>query len=519
MKSSKQRQVGAFGGTLSLLVSVLFLSRGFSAVDARFLPDDTYYTLSIARNIFEGHGATMDGIISTSGFQPLIALFELPLFSILTQPEALTLGAVAISAIFGALAAALAGMLVLRETEVVWAGFLSGALIALSPVISANALNGLETSLAAALLLWVLWLLQGADRDSKMRDIVLIGLVAGFSILARIDSVLLLLPAGLWGLRQFGAARTAIVALVAAITVLPWVLYCMRFGSPVPESGAAVRQIVNFYITSGLRTLPEMNVPLIPTLGEFLVPRLPQIGIFAITGTLILALAQFVRIRRMSLSAVLLLSSISYIAFYAFYLPAFWFFDRYLNPVFIFCAILLSIILAIRAERVETCPLCRIVNTIAVIVLLIGPSVSIYLELMDREPPRPDRGYTRQARDVLQRLPDGAVLAAMQSGALTWWASSPPYAHAGIRVVNLDGVVNRHAKDAIHNHRLAAYLQSIHATHFSDWPLNAYMLNTYAGQEAQSVLGDRIFQSPPYTGFDLYRIALTIERGRSSLHE
>src|SRR5882757_7514778 len=53
---------------LGLRIAVLL--RPLEIVDRLFIPDDTYYTLTIARSMAHGHGPTVDGSTLTSGFQP-----------------------------------------------------------------------------------------------------------------------------------------------------------------------------------------------------------------------------------------------------------------------------------------------------------------------------------------------------------------------------------------------------------------------------------------------------------------
>lgn len=503
MKTSRLLFVGAFGALLSLALSIAYLRLGFAQIDGRFLPDDTYYTLSIARNLFEGRGLSTDGIIQTSGLQPLIVLFELPLFLLFSDPKTLVLGAVVVSAGFGALTAALAGMLAARESSTLWPGLVTAALVAVSPGLSGNALNGLETSLAAALLLWVLWLVQGTDGQGSFARAAVIGGVAGAALLARIDSVLFLLPAGLLGLSRLGVLRTAVVALVAAVVVLPWVLYCLRFGAPVPESGAAVRQIVEFHHTIE-KLGPMMGLNRIGiALDTLLSDRVLGIGAVIVLGSLLAGLAQLWRARAMNLAGVLALSGLLYLGFYLFYLPAFWFFDRYLNPVLLFSTILLVLTFAAHAEGRAG----RVVAALALGGVLIAISASTHLRVLSAPMMlRTDRGYTRQVEGILDQLPANAVLAAMQSGALGWWAGSAPYAEKHIRVINLDGVVNRAAKEAIGAHRLGDYLAQIEATHFADWPTNVLMLNTYLGAAPKARLGDKVFSGHLGESFDLYAV-------------
>ena len=62
----------------ALLLRGLLASRSSLALDRLFVPDDTYYTLEIARSIARGLGPTVDGVHLTSGFQPLLAFLLVP---------------------------------------------------------------------------------------------------------------------------------------------------------------------------------------------------------------------------------------------------------------------------------------------------------------------------------------------------------------------------------------------------------------------------------------------------------
>jgi len=70
-------------GGIALFAFVLrcaLLLRPLAVIDRRFIPDDTYYTLTIARSIAHGHGPTVDGRTLTSGFQPLQGFLMTPVF-------------------------------------------------------------------------------------------------------------------------------------------------------------------------------------------------------------------------------------------------------------------------------------------------------------------------------------------------------------------------------------------------------------------------------------------------------
>ena len=80
------------------------------------------------------------------------------------------------------------------------------------------------------------------------------------------------------------------------------------------------------------------------------------------------------------------------------------------------------------------------------------------------------KGYRTMALEILAQVPPGTTLGAMQSGALGY------YAAPSIRVVNMDGVVNRAAADAISANRLGAYITTAHIGYFADWDYNLHFL-------------------------------------------
>lgn len=72
--------------------------RDLGVLDALFIPDDTYYTLAIARSLAAGIGPTADGIVLTNGFQPLLAFLLVPVFWLLQDPDAALRAAIIIGA-------------------------------------------------------------------------------------------------------------------------------------------------------------------------------------------------------------------------------------------------------------------------------------------------------------------------------------------------------------------------------------------------------------------------------------
>lgn len=84
--------------TLPLLMILLVLGgvvrvalawRDIDALDALFFPDDTYLSLSIARNIARGLGSTFDGVVATNGYQPLYVWLAVPLYWLFPNDQVL----------------------------------------------------------------------------------------------------------------------------------------------------------------------------------------------------------------------------------------------------------------------------------------------------------------------------------------------------------------------------------------------------------------------------------------------
>ena len=65
---------------VGFVLRVAVLVRPIGVIDRLFVPDDTYYTLSIARSIAHGHGPTVDGHTLTSGFQALLGFLLVPVY-------------------------------------------------------------------------------------------------------------------------------------------------------------------------------------------------------------------------------------------------------------------------------------------------------------------------------------------------------------------------------------------------------------------------------------------------------
>lgn len=452
------------------LILLVLWAQPLTTIDRLFLPDDTYYTLSIARALSAGDGPSASGGILTSGFQPLTAFLMVPVFWLGADVNQALRAAILMSGIAGVAATGLIGLFVLRRTKQVWIALAGGLFAATSPLFVSNHLNGLETSLAGCLTLLAVLM---ADRIASTRDLrgaMMAGLVIGLAILARVDTVFVIGLIGLWTLARHGVLITAVVVGAALAVVIPWWSYCLvTFGSVVPESGGAVRMIVGYHQAVGHQGQFREVMMAALTLGTLAF----GFGVVGLLGSalgivlfMLMAVQAAIRDRQILPEAVLAVASAALLVFYVAYLPALWFFERYFYPIFL-AAVLCGTIAMWRLWMRGSAP-ARAATGLLMGGLLTANIVGLvpYFEADDgvyRRGIDGPKGYREVAIDILRRVPAGAVIASMQTGALGY------YADRGIRVVNLDGVVNGQAKAAIMKGALGDYMIRSSADYFADW--------------------------------------------------
>ena len=494
---------------LALALRCGIAAGSLEALDRWFVPDDTYYTLGFARSLAHGLGPTLDGTVQSNGFQPLLAFLLVPVFWVTRAGDsalraALVLGAlcdVAVVVLLGTIASKLAGRSASLITALLWA---------VSPLAIANALGGLETSLALALeLALVLAYIQVREHEARTPESgaskvwATIGALSGLAILARIDAVFLVAAIALLELpgltsRSAGARRRGwwIAAICGALILLPWWSYSVvRFGTPIPESGAAVLQITSLHRARYLRVPMQLGwaagsvlgSPFFdaPSLRELLLgnPLLSCVGFGCVNCVLLGAafwfsfMAHNTRVERRA-AAALVLHALAVLSFYAWVLPALWFFRRYLGPCQAVFTLLFGLWLSSAWRELRDASARFLVRAacgaacLAAIALTFLGTIDLYQFVCVVPQTSRDhglhgaKGYREVARGVLTRVPGGAILGAFQSGALSY------YAPRGVRVVNLDGVVDRGAREAAAELRLSDYARARGVTLITDWRTN-----------------------------------------------
>lgn len=478
-----------------MLLRGLLASRSSIVLDRLFVPDDTYYTLAIARSLARGLGPTVDGVHLTSGFQPLLAFLLVPALRFGASAEMAFRSALLIGVCADAVTTGLLGVLAFRVSggsriaaitaSVVWA-FSSSAIAA--------SLNGLESSLSVAVTVGALCAWLWAREKGTMVGWALSGALLGLALLTRVDTVFLVAAIGIATLVRVGPRAVFTSAAAAVAVVAPWWLYSLaRFGTVIPESGAAVREQTLVHAARGMNlrdtiawaSAASVGPPLFDSrwLRQALGSGASAIGLIVGVVFLIIALSVAYRARHHDALRVLSLYVSCIFAFYAMYLPATWFFRRYLLPVHVLTTICFALAMghAFGVSREERPWWTRVL--IAVSALFVSGSLVRAGQFLTAEPTMTvdvghhgAKGYREPARQILALAPPGAVIGSFQSGALAWFADG-----SGHRIVNLDGVVDGEAAAAFRDRRLAAFARARGVTHIADWSLNVRHLFERSG--------------------------------------
>ena len=495
----------------ALAVRIAIASQSIVTIDRLFLPDDTYYSLAIARNVARGLGPTADGHGLTNGFQPLVTFLQVPLFWLGLTPDGAAHFAVMQTALFGAMSVAAAGALLLRlgHRRAAW---IAATILALDPAIIKNDLDGLETSLATLSVLLAAHLFLSARHCPGRHKGFALGCMLGIALLARIDTCF---PVAVLGLLIFRLDRWvfAWAATGALIVVLPWWAYSLHaIGAVLPESGAAVRQIVlanTMPLRSSLLLALEACGQLFPLFAYESRPN-------ACVGETILMVAalqavRMVRDRRDDrLLAMLLFAASLQALFYAGFEAAFWFFPRYFGFFGTMLIMVVSLFLSGLAEA-RRGPLAeRLAATGLAALLATGLLVSArgFSVFFGRPQTTVDRGasgakgYREAALDLLGHLPSGARLGSLQSGALGF------YAPADIAVFNLDGVVSKPAYRAFRDATLGDLIRREHIAYFADWRVNFGFLQARYGPDLKNIKFELLASAAPQgpDTMSLYRV-------------
>lgn len=237
-RSKQQVFLQAAPFLLALVIIALRLPVVFgppAGLERQFINDDAFFYFKIAENIASGHGSTFDGINPTNGYHPLWMLVCTPIFSLAPLDRYLPLRI--LTFLLALLNAGNALYLLAFLKKIVSLGWamLGVVLWAFHPEITLHTtFAGLETGLYAFFLLALLYHSQEYLQNPVSKQQNRLVLLAILVLYSRLDSVMLLLPMGLWLVISQHSPRLAnrLLAQMVAITAVVMAAWMIRMGVP-----------------------------------------------------------------------------------------------------------------------------------------------------------------------------------------------------------------------------------------------------------------------------------------------
>jgi hypothetical protein len=438
--------------------------------------DDCFYLFSIARSIAKGLGPTVDGTHLTNGFQPLIVLLYTPIFwlcgsrmtdhadSWLAIRWSFILNAAIAALMIWAVAQLLKTLERAPETRGFTAPIAGAAIWTFTIAIFAEVTNGLETGLSSLLLFIALILYAKLQTEDGMKSPisrwVVLGLVLGLAVLARIDAAIFVAILTITLVIKRQSIEAVITAGMALLVSAPWwVFNLVSFGNLMPSSGQAENSWPMPPFENIRRAVQAISdiLSLVFYLPGHLGPIVRSVWIVLFICGILFICYRLRLFEKLSNSFRLkplfpfLLFSIALLLFYTFFFRAPHFISRYLQPGRILWSIIVAISVSILWRE-------KIARSVIIGVAVIGLTFSI-VEYSGNYFP------AHQADDLFEtgvwanHHPDEKI-AMLQSGIASFVAPN---------VINLDGKVNSDALRAHQQGKLSEYLRDEHFTYIADW--------------------------------------------------
>lgn len=186
--------------------------------------DDGFFYYKAAHQIVAGKGVTFDGINPTNGFHPLWMVICVGVYSIFKTSLILPLRVIVI--LFGLMQAGSALLIydTIKHKTGRWISFLLTFGFFTSWFVFSNTFSGgLESGLSCLMMIW-LWataIRYKSAGDLSGKQLAILGVIAGVTVLSRLDNIILVGFLGLWlVLDQFKALFALTADLTIAILVV-----------------------------------------------------------------------------------------------------------------------------------------------------------------------------------------------------------------------------------------------------------------------------------------------------------
>ncbi|MEM7821691.1 MAG: glycosyltransferase family 39 protein [Candidatus Aenigmatarchaeota archaeon] len=449
----------------------------------KILIDDSFYEFSISRSIANGKGTTYNGIDRTNSIHPLwIFLITIPFF--LTKNIYL---AVNIILLFASVIDAFTLLIIFKLTEKIFnskTAFLTSMLYGLNPFIIFQILSGMEVVVSVFFVMLSMYVYFSLKDRLTIKKAPIIGLVLGLSILARWDNVFLLIAilfCIFWDKREnlmVGLSLCIIIGSLAVLAFSPFLLWnFLNFGKITLNSYTA-----RYYMNHGIFPFFDLKPPtsfsdnlklILENTYRGLGIILHQFGVInfdflspTALFPIFIATVFLFSVKHMKKLKVGILYAIFIFSFYCFYFLGVQI--RYFTPFMPIAFILFSIGLQNFCEKFFN-------NK-----YILGTIFLFFMGLVIWNATHQwNMGYFSWQREIYkdalwlrENTTDSDVIGCFSSGIPTYFSEK--------RVVNLDGVLNAEAIEALRNKSVIPYMKSknitiwIDSVYFNQTVANAY---------------------------------------------
>ena len=431
------------------------------------IPDDAFYYFKIAENIAAGRGSTFDGLHPTNGYHPLWMGFLIPLFRAFPgSPElAVTLALVeqACLDIGTAIFVYLLAQAMLSDRT--WA-ILACALYSFNPHTVFYAIDGMETALSTLLAVVVLYfyLPLQSSATSTLLARVRFATACGLLLLARTDNIFLcallftVLAAREW--KQHATLRKTFgMGVIVAVFLAPWLAWSYaRFHQFVQVSALArpwvLRQkLGGGWILSGLQLLSRELTVQWPTLSCLLAGYFILLGIswFLLRRPGTKPEVGEKGLGMLSLAWAALFITVAFHCFARLYVRP-WYSALFL--------VLNALTIAWASQRISRLPRAR--GGVAVLMGIIFAAYVVQATETIWTKTYPWQAEMARAADWINlHTSPKARIGAFNAGIIGFFSHRT--------VLNLDGVVNNSAYEALRAHRLHDYLVANSVDYVADF--------------------------------------------------
>jgi hypothetical protein len=456
------------------------------------MSDDAFYYFQTARTIADGGGVSVDGETWANGFHPIWLLMLVPVYWLGAGDEtainiALTMSAAAVS-LSGLVLYATARRMGISEI----ASLAATALYLLHPVVTYMSVNGLETGIGLAAFVVFAYVFVCCWQESSATSAMFVSLAAGVLVLARTDYGIVA-AVGLAALvLRTGAepARMAALVMPAIAITAPWFAWnIVVFDTPLQGSAGAIPYVAHQLFPSpdasageivrhGARQLQDGGYDVLPAQyfawhadGAHAAAWI-VVGLVAATGALVMLSRTPARIQAFGILLVLALGLAAQFFVHAglrWYLR-----EWYLAGVFPLLALAFALLLdALSSWRAGI-----------VAAMCVAAFVAVTTVMKARET-YGDGWYPVQAdllaasRWIKEETPADARVGAFNSGIIGYFS--------GRTTVNLDGVMNPDALEAIRDRRVAEYMSEREIDYVADFQYYPYWLyRPFLGEELRA---------------------------------